>query len=509
MNDININVAAGSSVTLKTAGKYCDKNIVVIASGGDGSIKLQYNKTVTPTKSQQTVSPDSGYGGLGNVIVEKIPDSYIEPSGTLDITDNGEKDVTRYKKVLVNVPTGGGGSSADLDALCIISYGNDPYGYGVIFEKGMTWEQLINSSYNTGIDGEAKRFTSSNGYVKAYDLDYCQQRYISMSTYIDDDSYLIKTTDTIVATQYYNVDHQPSNSGDEGNSGGDSTPVVKTFTINGTPAGNEGYEQYHSTFEFEEGMTFGEWRNSPYNIDGYYSYENGYGWEAAICQCFGDSSEYALFDTDGNLITDNDVIIEGSGNYELVLFDNYGEEDSGGDSGEVKTFTLENFAHESADNGDNTFNFKEGMTWGQWKASTYNSWYHSNYGEFKFETYHNGTVSIDVGCNPDTPIEGVCNADGTPVKDSEVIQAITYLYVDDLDWYGCEEDSGGSGETHTAYMETCYANGVGSYTFEFTDGQTVGDIFEDVCCPACGQHLEGVTEDTVLEPDGHYYCPNY
>jgi len=31
-----------------------------------------------------------------------------------------------------------------------------------------------------------------------------------------------------------------------------------------------------------------------------------------------------------------------------------------GDSGEVKTFTLKNFAHESADNGDNTFNFKEG-----------------------------------------------------------------------------------------------------------------------------------------------------
>ena len=191
---------------------------------------------------------------------------------------------------------------------------------------------------------------------------------------------------------------------------------------------------------------------------------------------------------------------------------------SGGESTEpiVKTFTLEGFGnHTSTDNGDNTFNFKEGMTWGEWKASTYNSWDHSNYGEFKFETYHNGTVSIDVGCNPDTPIEGVCNADGTPVKDSEVIQAITYLYVDDLDWYGYEEDSGdsgdsgGSGETHTAYMETCYANGVGSYTFEFTDGQTVGDIFEDVCCPACGLHLEGVTEDTVLEPEGHYYCPNY
>lgn len=36
MSDINISVEGGSSVRLKTAGKYCDKDIVVSSSGGGG-----------------------------------------------------------------------------------------------------------------------------------------------------------------------------------------------------------------------------------------------------------------------------------------------------------------------------------------------------------------------------------------------------------------------------------------------------------------------------------------
>ena len=36
MSEINIEVAGGSSVRLPTAGKYCDRNIVVTATGGGG-----------------------------------------------------------------------------------------------------------------------------------------------------------------------------------------------------------------------------------------------------------------------------------------------------------------------------------------------------------------------------------------------------------------------------------------------------------------------------------------
>ena len=67
---------------------------------------LKQAKTVTPTTSTQTVTPDSAYGGLSQVTVNPIPSNYIIPSGILTITANDYYDVTAYNEVEVNVPTG-------------------------------------------------------------------------------------------------------------------------------------------------------------------------------------------------------------------------------------------------------------------------------------------------------------------------------------------------------------------------------------------------------------------
>lgn len=62
------------------------------------------SKTVTPTKSVQTVVPDANYDGLAGVTVNSIPDEYIVPDGTKNVTANGTHDVTAYASVAVNVP---------------------------------------------------------------------------------------------------------------------------------------------------------------------------------------------------------------------------------------------------------------------------------------------------------------------------------------------------------------------------------------------------------------------
>lgn len=60
-------------------------------------------KTATPTKDTQTVNPDSGKL-LSSVTVNPIPDAYIIPAGTKNITENGTVDVTSFAEVNVAVP---------------------------------------------------------------------------------------------------------------------------------------------------------------------------------------------------------------------------------------------------------------------------------------------------------------------------------------------------------------------------------------------------------------------
>lgn len=61
-------------------------------------------KSATPSKSQQIVSPEEGYYGLSKVTVAKIPDNYVIPTGSVEIKANGTHDVTGKASAIVNVP---------------------------------------------------------------------------------------------------------------------------------------------------------------------------------------------------------------------------------------------------------------------------------------------------------------------------------------------------------------------------------------------------------------------
>ena len=82
---VSIQVKEGETVTIP-AGLHNGAGVVVGVSGG-GSYALQ-SKTVTPTKKQQPITPDTGYYGLDSVIVNAIPEIYHDVSGVTAVAED-------------------------------------------------------------------------------------------------------------------------------------------------------------------------------------------------------------------------------------------------------------------------------------------------------------------------------------------------------------------------------------------------------------------------------------
>ena len=76
---ISASVQEGDTYTIPK--RYHNGSGTVSGVAGGGNYNLQ-SKTVTPTKSQQNITPDSGYFGLSDVTVNAIPTNYQDVGAT-------------------------------------------------------------------------------------------------------------------------------------------------------------------------------------------------------------------------------------------------------------------------------------------------------------------------------------------------------------------------------------------------------------------------------------------
>lgn len=116
---VSATVKEGETYTIQKG--YHDGNGTVSGVFGGGDYNLQ-SKTVTPTKQQQSVTPDSGYYGLSDVKVAAIPAAYQDVSSVTAQAANvlaGKVFVTSTGQVVAGTMDNLGTVTKTLDASTI------------------------------------------------------------------------------------------------------------------------------------------------------------------------------------------------------------------------------------------------------------------------------------------------------------------------------------------------------------------------------------------------------
>lgn len=119
---VSVTVKEGDTYTIPKG--YHNGSGTVSGVGDGGNYNLQ-SKTATPTKSQQNITPDSGYFGLSDVTVAAIPEVYQDTSSvTAAAADvlTGKIFVTADGTVTPGAMINNGAVNATIDGLTTTSY---------------------------------------------------------------------------------------------------------------------------------------------------------------------------------------------------------------------------------------------------------------------------------------------------------------------------------------------------------------------------------------------------
>lgn len=96
---VSVEIVEGTSYTIP-AGYHNGSGTVKAVSdtAGDSEAYKTQAKSVTPTKKQQSVTPDSGYYALSSVTVAAIPDQYVDTNDADAVAANILAEKTAYVK---------------------------------------------------------------------------------------------------------------------------------------------------------------------------------------------------------------------------------------------------------------------------------------------------------------------------------------------------------------------------------------------------------------------------
>ena len=132
----------GDTGTMKPA-EFPEKIRAIETGGGGGGVANIIPLTITENGKYNVADGVDGYAPVTVNVENKIPDGYIKPTGTVQITENGTVDVSAYANAEVSVPTGGG--AANLVSLVVTE--NGAYRSAKNFNPLSDWAYRMKPSY--------------------------------------------------------------------------------------------------------------------------------------------------------------------------------------------------------------------------------------------------------------------------------------------------------------------------------------------------------------------------